>query len=72
MHLKSGCLAIDDLLGGGFEGGCVTVLFGEGGSGKTNVCLQLARNCVLEGRKVVYIDTEGVSPERLRQIGEQV
>lgn len=68
MHLKTGCRAIDDLLGGGIEGGCVTVLFGEGGSGKTNVCLQLARNCVVEGRKVVYIDTEGVSPERLRQI----
>jgi len=68
VHLKSGCRALDDLLGGGFEGACITVLFGEGGSGKTNVCLQLARNAVREGKKVVYIDTEGVSPVRLQQI----
>src|SRR5947208_2270839 len=44
------------------------VLDGEAGSGKTNFCLQLARNVVRAGHKVIYIDTEGVSLERLRQI----
>jgi DNA repair protein RadB len=68
VPLKTGCRALDELLGGGFEGGCLTVLFGEGGSGKTNVCLQLSRNVVLDGKKVIYIDTEGVSAVRLRQI----
>jgi len=62
------CASIDDLLGGGFEAGCITLLFGEAGSGKTNVCLQLARNVVRSGRRVVFIDTEGVSAERLEQI----
>ena len=72
MKLRIECKALDDLLGGGVEGGCITVFFGEGGSGKTNVCIQLARNAVLGGKKVVYIDTEGVSAERVRQIcGEQ-
>ncbi len=68
MKVPSGCRSIDDLLGGGFEGGCITLLFGEAGSGKTNLCLQLARNVVRAGKKVIYIDTEGVSMERLEQI----
>ena len=68
MKVPSGCRAIDELLGGGFEGGCITLLFGEAGSGKTNLCLQLARNVVRAGKKVIYIDTEGVSMERLEQI----
>src|SRR5207249_4907215 len=41
---------------------------GEAGSGKTNFCLQLARNVVRAGHKVIYIDTEGVSLDRLQQI----
>jgi len=44
------------------------LLFGEAGTGKTNICLQVARNSALQGKKVVYIDTEGVSLERLKQI----
>jgi DNA repair protein RadB len=62
------CPSIDDLLDGGIETGCITLLYGEAGSGKTNLCLQLARNVVRSGRKVVYIDTEGLSLDRLRQI----
>jgi len=59
---------LDDLLQGGLEGGAITLFFGEAGSGKTNICLQVARNVALAGKKVVYIDTEGVSLERLQQI----
>jgi len=59
---------IDDLLGGGFEPGIITEIYGEAGSGKTNICLQLGRNIAQTGRKVAYVDTEGVSMERLRQI----
>ncbi len=68
MKVALGCRSLDELLGGGIEDGCITLLHGEAGSGKTNVCLQLARNVVRGGRKVIYIDTEGVSMERLRQI----
>jgi DNA repair protein RadB len=68
MKVALGCRALDDLLSGGVEDGCITLLHGEAGSGKTNFCLQLARNVVRAGRKVIYIDTEGVSMERLRQI----
>ena len=63
-----GSAALDDLLGGGLEGGAITLLFGEAGTGKTNICLQVARNVALAGRKVVFIDTEGVSLDRMKQI----
>lgn len=46
----------------------MTQFFGEAGSGKTNICLQLAIRCVEQGKKVIIIDTEGISPTRFRQI----
>ncbi|HKZ59291.1 MAG TPA: DNA repair and recombination protein RadB [Candidatus Thermoplasmatota archaeon] len=62
------CAALDDLLGGGVERATITEFFGEGGSGKTNLCLVLARNVARSGKKAVLIDTEGVSMERLFQV----
>lgn len=67
-RLTSGCEAIDDLLGGGFETGVITQLFGAPGTGKTNLCLQLIIECVKSGKKVIFIDSEGFSPERFEQI----
>ncbi len=66
--LSLGCQPLDNLLGGGLESGIITRIYGEAGSGKTNLCLQAARQCVCSGKKVAYIDTEGVSLERIRQI----
>jgi DNA repair protein RadB len=66
--LSLGCRPLDDLLGGGLESGIITRIYGEAGSGKTNLCLQATRQCILSGKKVAYIDTEGVSVERIRQI----
>ncbi|MGA1866100.1 MAG: DNA repair and recombination protein RadB [Thermoplasmatota archaeon] len=63
-----GCSSLDRILGGGIESSAITQLFGEGGSGKTNICLQVARNVVKAGQKVIYIDTESVSMERFMQI----
>ena len=67
-HVPIGCRALDELLGGGVEAGCLTLLYGEAGSGKTNVALQVARNVAREEKRVIYVDTEGVSLERLRQM----
>ena len=66
--LKLGCKPLDDLLGEGIESGIITKIYGETGTGKTNVCLQASREYAKTGKKVAYIDTEGVSIERLRQI----
>lgn len=68
--LASGCAAIDDLLDGGIETDAITLVFGEAGSGKTNLALQLAREAARSGRRVAYVDTEGVSATRLAQIFE--
>jgi DNA repair protein RadB len=56
------------MLGGGVETGIVTQLYGGSGSGKTNICIQLAVECVKSGKKVIFIDTEGFSADRFKQI----
>lgn len=68
MRVPLGVPSLDALLGGGVESGALTEFFGEAGTGKTNLCLQLAVNVARENKKVLYIDTEGVSLERLSQI----
>ena len=67
-RIPLGCSQVDRLLGGGIEKGSVTLVYGEAGSGKTNICLQLARNMAIQGEKVAYIDSEGLSSERLSQV----
>jgi len=67
-RLPTGSKALDDILGGGFEVGTISQIFGEPASGKTNICIQLAVNMLKEGRRVIYIDTEGFSIERFDQI----
>jgi len=67
-RLPTGSRALDDLLGGGFEVGTISQIYGEPASGKTNICLQLAINTLRGGKRVIYIDTEGFSADRFRQI----
>ena len=66
--LPTGAKPFDDLLGGGFETGTITQLYGEPSSGKTNICLQLAIITMRAGERVIYLDTEGFSLERFAQI----
>ena len=68
MRIPTGSKCLDDLLGGGIETGTVTQIFGASGTGKTSICLMLTYNAVLSGYKVAYIDTEGLSAERVNQI----
>lgn len=69
-HLATGCAPLDGLLDGGLEADAITLVFGEGGSGKTNLALVCAREVAARGRRVAYVDTEGVSAVRLRQVFE--
>jgi len=74
-RITTGCDALNDLLGGGFEPQAVTEFYGVYGSGKTQIChtaaimAQLPRDKGgLEG-EVIWIDTEGTfRPERIRDI----
>ncbi len=68
MKLPTGSKCLDSLLDGGVETGTITQIYGSSGTGKTSICLMLAYNTAQSGLKVVYIDTEGISPERVSQI----
>jgi DNA repair protein RadB len=67
-RLPSGCQSLDLLLSGGFESGILTQLYGEAGTGKSNIAMQLAVQAVARGLRVIFIDTEGFSAERFKQI----
>ncbi len=73
--LTTGSKAFDQLLGGGVETGAITEMFGEFGSGKTQIAFQLCINAQLPKEKggldghVVFIDTENTfRPERIEQL----
>ncbi|AEB94120.1 MAG: DNA repair and recombination protein RadA [Metallosphaera sp.] len=63
--ITTGSQALDGLLGGGIETRTMTELFGEFGSGKTQICHQVSVNVQLPSEKgglsgkALYIDTEG-------------
>jgi DNA repair protein RadB len=67
-YLKLNCKPLDNFLGGGIESGAITEVYGEAGSGKSNLCLQATRECANLGKKVAFIDSEGISIERLNQM----
>lgn len=68
QRLATGCAPLDGLLDGGLEADAITLAFGEGGSGKTNLALQCARQAAVAGKRIGYVDTEGVSSVRLAQV----
>ncbi|MFC3958158.1 DNA repair and recombination protein RadB [Halovivax cerinus] len=66
--ISTGCPPVDDLLGGGFERGTVTQLYGPPAAGKTNLALSGAVEAAAAGGMAVYVDTEGLSVERFEQL----
>jgi DNA repair protein RadA len=73
--LTSGAKALDELLGGGFETQAISELFGEFGSGKTQIAHQLAVNVTLPVEQggldggTIWIDSENTfRPERISQM----
>ncbi|WP_297535210.1 DNA repair and recombination protein RadA, partial [Thermococcus sp.] len=75
--ISTGSKALDKLLGGGIETQAITEVFGEFGSGKTQLAHTLAVMVQKPpeegglGGSVIWIDTENTfRPERIRQIAE--
>lgn len=75
--ITTGSKKLNELLGGGVETQSITELFGEFGSGKTQICHQLAVNVQLPEEEgglngsAVIIDTENTfRPERIIQMAE--
>ena len=70
---------LDGLLGGGIETQAITEFYGKFGSGKTQICHQLAVDVQLPYDKggldgaALYVDTEGTfRPERVQAMAEAV
>jgi DNA repair protein RadB len=59
---------MDQLLGGGLEARTITQFYGEPASGKSTICMIAAVTSLRAGQTVVFIDSEGFSIERFRQI----
>ena len=65
---SSGNAALDRLLGGGLELRTITQFYGGPASGKSTLCTIAAVSCLRAGGSVIYIDSEGFSIERFRQV----
>ncbi len=78
-RITTGSKRLDELLGGGAETRTITEFYGEFGTGKTQICMQLSVNVQLppeEGGlsgKALYIDTEGTFRwERIEKMARAV
>lgn len=72
MKISTGNDDFDEWLSGGYEDDVITTFYGSAGSGKTNFCVMAAASQAMQGKKVIFIDTEGsFSIERLRQLTPQ-
>ncbi|MDP3066905.1 MAG: DNA repair and recombination protein RadA [Methanobacteriaceae archaeon] len=76
-RITSGSSGLDELIGGGIETQAITEVFGEFGSGKSQISHEIAVSVQLTPDKggldgeCVFIDTENTfRPERIRQIAE--
>ncbi|MCS4538409.1 MAG: DNA repair and recombination protein RadA [Thaumarchaeota archaeon] len=77
LRCTTGSEALDALFAGGIETQAITELYGEFGSGKTQIAHTLCAICHLPpeegglGGGAIYLDTEGTfRPERLQQIAD--
>ncbi|MGI0046211.1 MAG: ATPase domain-containing protein [Nitrosotalea sp.] len=65
--ISTGLAGLDKLLGGGIAAGMITDIFGSGGSGKTQLAMQICVNAI--HGKIIYQDPSGsFRPERMLQL----
>jgi DNA repair protein RadB len=67
--ISTGSQCFDTFLEGGYDEDIITTVYGPSGVGKTNMCLLCAISVVQQGKKVIFIDTEGgIAVERIKQL----
>jgi DNA repair protein RadA len=76
-RISTGSKCFDELLGGGFEVNAITEIYGEFGSGKTQIChtsAVMVQQKITDGgleAGVIYVDTENTfRPERIVSISK--
>ena len=71
--ISTGLQKLDKFLSGGIPNSVVVDIFGGGGTGKTQLLLQLSINSIKNGGNVLYIDTSGgFRPERILEIQKEL
>lgn len=72
MKIPTGSGELDRWLQGGYETDIITTFYGPAGSGKSNLCVMASSQQASQGKKVIFIDTEGgFSITRLKQIAPE-
>ena len=67
--IRTGVDALDEFLGGALPRGMILDVYGPGGSGKTQILLQVSAAAAEAGHRVAYIDTTGsFRPERVLEM----
>jgi DNA repair protein RAD51 len=67
--ISTGSMALDSVLGGGIRSGMITDIYGESGSGKSQLCFTLCANCAKGSANVLFVDTTGTfRAERIMEI----
>jgi DNA repair protein RadB len=72
-QLPTGCAPLDDILGGGFRFGAVSLIYGEAATGKTTLAMSCVANHLEADRwaKAYYLDADGkLSTRRLLQVAK--
>ncbi len=72
IKVNTGSSELDSLLEGGIFSGRLTEVYGESGSGKTQLCFQLCINYQINSKndkKIIFVDTVGnFRPERIAEM----
>jgi DNA repair protein RadB len=68
MLYPSDCHNLDTLIGGGFPTKAISHVFGEPGSGKTTLGIQLAVNVIRREKRVIFVAADQFPGERFAQI----
>ena len=73
MKISTGSFDLNEWLSGGYDTDVITMIAGPPGSGKTNFCILASCSQSKNGKKVIFMDTEGgFSVDRVKQIvGEE-
>ena len=71
MRVSAGSKILDGLLDNGYEKNVISTIYGPAGSGKTLFCILAMISIIENGKKVIFMDTEGgFSVERLKQMSD--
>lgn len=67
-RVSTGCISLDQAIGGGLPRGRIIEIFGQSSSGKSSLCLSITKQFQDLGEKVAYLDAEQVYDKHYGQL----